>query len=170
MKFNINNKTPLINFFRFRKPPVGVGGFILLSLICLFSCKDKENPVPLTYVNFTIQNIEFDAQFESKLNIQGQSVFIKNTTLCWGYNCNGLIIYRYKTEGTYDDFRVFDATCPHDLGSQILTIDKAFPDLAECKKCGSIFTMHGDYMLQGPARHPLRMLRSSFMNGDLHIY
>lgn len=125
--------------------------------------------MPLTYVNFTIQNIEFDAQY-SQLRIQGQSVFIKNTTLCWGYNCNGLIIYRYKTEGTYDDFRVFDATCPHDLGNQILTIDKAFPDLAECAQCGSIFTMHGDYMLQGPARHPLRMVRSSFVDGDLRIY
>jgi len=159
----------LFKTFGFQKPPKGVGGFFLLIILCFFSCKKHENPVPLTHANHTIQNIEYDAQFHT-LGIQGQSVFIKNTTVCWGYNCNGLIIYRYKTEGAYDDFRVYDATCPHDMGTQILTIDPAFPDLADCKKCGSIFTMRGDYMLQGPARHPLRMLRSSFVDGDLYIY
>ncbi len=125
--------------------------------------------MPLTYVNYTFQDIELIPQFHH-LSIVGQSVFTKNNTLCWGYNCNGLIIYRFKTEGTYDDFRVYDATCPHCLGNTIFTINTYFPDEAHCAKCGSIFTMHGDYMLQGPARHPLRMLRSSFINGDLHIY
>ncbi|MDR1762164.1 MAG: hypothetical protein LBR55_06915 [Bacteroidales bacterium] len=169
MKLYTDNKTLLKIASYFRKPLFRIGGCILLSLVLFFSCKKDKNPVPLTYPNLTIQNIEIDAQYH-QLRLMGQSVYIKRSALCLGYNCNGIIIYRYKTDYDYDDFRVFDATCPYDLGNQILTIDKAFPDLAECKKCGSIFSMYGDYMLQGPARYPLRMLRSSFIEGDLHIY
>lgn len=143
---------------------------IFLFFLCIFSfsnCKKEENPVPLTYVNYTFQGVESDPQF-SNLRIWGYSVYFKRSN--WGYNGNGIIIYRYKTEGTYDDFRVYDATCPYEVGAGIMAIDKSFPDEAVCSKCGSRFSMHADYMLEGPARHPLRLLRSSFAHGDLYVY
>ncbi|MDR2963367.1 MAG: hypothetical protein LBU90_07035 [Bacteroidales bacterium] len=148
--------------------PLQVLVILFLSVVILASCGKRENPVPLTEVNFTIQNIEYDPQY-GILRMVGQSVFMRNSAQCWGYNCNGIIVYRYKADYDWDDFRVFDATCPHCLGAQAFVIDAAFPDMASCPRCGSIFTMHGDYMLQGPARHPLRLIRSSFINGDLHI-
>lgn len=123
--------------------------------------------MPLTYVRLPISNIENDAQF-SVLRIAGYSVYYGSGNK--GYNGNGIIIYRYKTEGTYDDFRVYDATCPYEVGAGIMVIDKSFPDEAVCSKCGSRFSMHADYMLKGPARHPLRLLRSSFAHGDLRVY
>lgn len=139
----------------------------LLSFFCFFACQKEENPVPITYVNYTFQGVESDPQFH-QLRIAGYSIYLRHTG--WGYNNNGLIIYRYKTEGMYDDFRVYDATCPHEVGSAIMEIDKAFPDEAVCPQCGSRFSMHADYMLKGPARHPLRALSCSFINGDLYVY
>lgn len=140
--------------------------FLIISVI---SCNKRENPVPITSVNVTIFDIESDPLY-TELRVSGNSALLIKPSECLGYHCNGIIIFRYKTEGNVDDFRAFDVTCTKEADSCAMEIDHAFADLLTCPCCGSVFTMQDGYMIQGPAKYPLREYQCDFMNGDLRIY
>lgn len=144
--------------------------YIIYLCVLLFthSCKKYENPVPYTPVNVVIINIESDPRY-SQLQFEGQSAWVQRPADCLGYNCNGIILYRYKQEYDYDDFIAYDATCTHEADSCSMIIDESFPDLLECPCCGSVFDMRYGYMLKGPAKYPLRELQCTYTNGDLRI-
>lgn len=142
--------------------------FLLFLLLISFSCKKEQNPVPFTSVDIRVFDIESDPQY-SALRSPLNAVYLSSSK-CVGYNCNGIVIFRAKVEGAYNDYRAFDRTCTHEAHSCAMEIDSAFPDLLVCPCCGSIFSMIGGYMQQGPAKHPLREYTCDFYEGDLYIH
>ncbi|MBQ4215490.1 MAG: Rieske 2Fe-2S domain-containing protein [Bacteroidales bacterium] len=146
--------------------------YIFGLIICVLltnSCKKHDNPVPVTSLTYTIYNIESDPRYESLRTPDGSAI-LECGTLCAGYNCNGVIIYRQKTAGSVDDFRAFDRTCTHEANSCAMEIDKNWPFILKCPCCGSEFNVNGGYMEKGPAEYPLREFNCDFYNGDLRIY
>ncbi len=141
--------------------------FVFFNILFLFSCKKEQNPVPFTSVNIHIFNIESDPQY-SALRSPLNSVYVSSSN-CVGYNCNGVVVFRAKVEGGHDDYKAFDRTCTHEADTCAMEIDSAFPDLLVCPCCGSVFSMIGGYMQQGPAKHPLREYNCDFYDGDLYI-
>ena len=85
----------------------------IVLTIMLISCGKKDNPVPLTSINYVIYNVESDSRY-SNLRISGGSEYLKAGNICVGYNCNGVVLYRMKTAGETDDFRAYDRTCPYE--------------------------------------------------------
>lgn len=143
--------------------------FSLIIALALFACTDTRNPVPYSSISLTIYNIESDAQYiELRANYAG--VLIKNDYECYGYNCNGILLYRVKVNYDIDDFVAYDATCPHEVNDCIMEIDPAEPYYAVCGCCGSRFNLVGDYLETGPSNHGLRKLNCEFTDGNLYIY
>ncbi len=143
----------------------------IVSIVLIFlvvGCNKKDNPVPVTSISYTVSEIESDARYLHLRIIGGSAVLQTNT--CVGYNCNGVVLYRQKNDGGVDDFCAFDRTCTYEGGDCAMEIDKAFPDLLVCPKCGSVFNMSGKYMEKGPAEFPLREFNCDYYNGDLRLY
>jgi len=138
--------------------------YIIFPVVFLLACVRDENPVPIVRESFWIYNIESDPEY-TQLLVQNNSLYVTG-----GYLDNGIIIYRYKTEGTVDDFLAFDRTCPNEADTCIMKIDKNDFFKAVCSCCGSEFNIIGNYMEKGPAKYPLRRFKCDFIDGDLHIY
>lgn len=141
---------------------------VILGLLYTQSCDKKENPVPSTALQVTIFDIESDPRYQ-ELRVEGGSALLQRPSDCLGYKCNGVVIFRVKREYTYDDFRAFDVTCTHEANTCAMQLDTSFGDLLTCPCCGSIFTMQYGYMMQGPAKYPLREYVCTFDNGNLRI-
>ncbi len=143
--------------------------FITVLILFSTSCGKHENPVPVTSLNYKVLSIESDARY-GNLRVAGGSAILQTGNMCAGYNCNGVVVYRVKTTGEYDDFKVFDRTCPNEVSSCAMEINPAFPYVLYCPCCGSEFNMEGNYMEKGPANYPLREFDCDFYDGDLRIY
>lgn len=143
---------------------------IFLSFVILLTaCRKEENPVPKTPINVLIYSIESNPIY-SDLRIEGNAAIVVKPNECLGYKCNGVILYRYKSEGTYDDFKAYDLTCTYEGGDCAMKMDDSFTYLVTCPCCGSVYNLQGGYMEKGPAKFPLREFNCSFSSGDLSIY
>lgn len=144
--------------------------FLSIALIIiLVGCGKKDNPVPLTSINYVIYNVESDSRY-SNLRVSGGSEYLKAGNICVGYNCNGVVLYRMKTTDETDDFRAYDRTCPYEANDCSMVIDEHWSYILRCPQCGSEFNMEGGFMEKGPAYYPLREFDCDFYNGDLRLY
>jgi len=144
---------------------------ITMSLvIVLSSCNKKNDVIPSTYVNFTLDLN--DPEFVS-LNAMGGSVTVDSHTNNWGsgaagFDGNGIIIY-----AGVDEFYAYDRTCPHDYVVNSLSIkvniDKTNSTIAICPKCGTTYALSaGGTPASGIGRYPLKNYRTS-LQGNLVI-
>ncbi len=141
---------------------------IILCVLPIHSCDKNENPVPVTSIQVTIFDIESDPRYQN-LRVEGGAALLQRPSDCLGYKCNGIVIYRLKREYSYDDFRAFDVTCTHEANTCAMQLEQGFGDLLTCPCCGSVFTMQYGYMMQGPAKYPLREYVCTYDNGNLRI-
>ena len=113
--------------------------FITVALaITLGSCNKKNDVIPNTYVNFTLDLN--DPEFVSLIGFGG-SIVVGSSTNNWGlgaagYDGNGIIICSGDEE-----FYAYDRTCPHDYVvnsvSIKVNIDPTNSMIAICPKCGT---------------------------------
>jgi nitrite reductase/ring-hydroxylating ferredoxin subunit len=139
-------------------------------VIVLSSCNKKNDVIPSTYVNFTLDLN--DPEFVN-LNAMGGSVTVNSHTNNWGagaagFDGNGIIIY-----AGVDEFYAYDRTCPHDYVVNSLSIkvniDKTNSTIAICPKCGTTYALSaGGTPASGIGRYPLKNYRTSFQ-GNLVI-
>jgi nitrite reductase/ring-hydroxylating ferredoxin subunit len=147
--------------------------FITLGLtIILSSCNKKNDVIPDTYVNFTL-NLN-DPEFNN-LSVFGGSVAVDSRTNNWGpgaagYDGNGIIICF-----GVDEFYAYDRTCPHDYAvnnlSVKINIDPSNSTIAVCPKCGTKYglTVRGT-PASGIGRYPLKNYRTSFQGNSVTVW
>jgi hypothetical protein len=143
---------------------------IALALI-LSSCSKKNDVIPDTYVNFTL-NLN-DPEFVN-LSGFGGSVTVDSHTNNWGsgaagFNGNGIIIC-YGVE----EFYAYDRTCPHDYAVNNLSvrvnIDPANSTIAVCPKCGTKYGLTvGGTPASGIGKYPLKNYRTVFQGNYVTV-
>jgi nitrite reductase/ring-hydroxylating ferredoxin subunit len=149
--------------------------FFLIITACALSvssCNKKNDVIPDTYVNFTL-NLN-DPEFVS-LNGFGGSVTVDAHTNNWGsgaagYNGNGIIVCF-----GVDEFYAYDRTCPHDYAVNNLSvkvnIDPANSTIAICPKCGSKFGLTvGGTPTSGVSRYPLKNYKTGFSGNYVTVW
>jgi nitrite reductase/ring-hydroxylating ferredoxin subunit len=140
--------------------------------IIFSSCNKKNDVIPNTYVNFTLDL--YDAQFIN-LSVFGGSVTVDSRTNSWGvgaagYGGNGIIVCF-----GVDDFYAYDRTCPHDYVVNSLSIkvniDPGNSTIAICPKCGTKYGLTvGGTPASGVGRYPLKNYRTSQQGNYLTVY
>jgi nitrite reductase/ring-hydroxylating ferredoxin subunit len=146
---------------------------IFLALaVSLSSCNKKNDVIPDTYVNFTL-NLN-DPEFVN-LNGFGGSVMVGSNTNNWGtaaagYDGNGIIIC-YGVE----EFYAYDRTCPHDYVNNGLsikvTIDPKNSTIAICPKCGTKYGLTvGGTPASGVGRYPLKNYKTSYVGNYVTVW
>jgi nitrite reductase/ring-hydroxylating ferredoxin subunit len=141
--------------------------FFLITVaigVILSSCNKKNDVIPDTYVNFTLDLN--DPEFVN-LTAMGGSVTVDSHTNNWGsgaagFNGNGIIIY-----SGIDEFYAYDRTCPHDYSVNGLSIrvniDSNSSLYAICPKCGTTYALSaGGTPSSGIGRYPLKNYRTRF--------
>ncbi|MGA2405453.1 MAG: hypothetical protein ABSF81_01715 [Bacteroidales bacterium] len=141
-------------------------------VIVLSSCNKKNDVIPSTYVNFTLDLN--DPEFVN-LNAMGGSVTVDSHTNNWGagaagFDGNGIIIY-----AGVDEFYAYDRTCPHDYVVNSLSIkvniDKTNSTIAICPKCGTTYALSaGGTPASGIGRYPLKNYRTSFQGNYVTVW
>jgi nitrite reductase/ring-hydroxylating ferredoxin subunit len=143
------------------------------ALVIIFSsCNKKNDVVPNTYVNFTLDlnDVEF-----ANLSVFGGSVTVDSHTNNWGvgaagYGGNGIIVC-FGVE----EFYAYDRTCPHDYKVNSLSIkvniDPGNSTIAVCPKCGTKYGLTvGGTPASGVGRYPLKNYRTSQQGNYLIVY
>jgi nitrite reductase/ring-hydroxylating ferredoxin subunit len=150
-------------------------GFFLITMaltITLSSCNKKNDVIPDTYVNFTLDLN--DPEFVN-LNGFGGSVTVGSTTNNWGINAAGFdgngIIICYGV----DEFYAYDRTCPHDYVVNNLSIkvsiDPKNSTIAVCPKCGTKYGLtEGGTPASGVGRYPLKNYKTSFVGNYVTVW
>jgi nitrite reductase/ring-hydroxylating ferredoxin subunit len=149
--------------------------FFLISLtfvITISSCNKKNDVIPDTYVNFTL-NLN-DPQFITLIGFGG-SVAVNSTTNNWGtgaagFDGNGIIICSGNEE-----YYAYDRTCPHDYVNNSLSIkvniDPANSTIAICPKCGTKYGLTvGGTPASGVGRYPLKNYKTSFQGNYVTVW
>ena len=148
--------------------------FFLISLalmVSLTSCNKKNDVIPDTYVNFTLDLN--DPRFVN-LSVFGGSVAVDSRTIssgsAAGYDGNGIIIC-YGV----DEFYAYDRTCPHDYvvnGLSIkVSIDPGNSTIAVCPKCGTKYGLTvGGTPASGVGRYPLKNYKTSFQGNYVTVW
>jgi nitrite reductase/ring-hydroxylating ferredoxin subunit len=131
---------------------------VVALVITLGSCNKKNDVIPDTYVNFTLDLN--DPEFVN-LSGFGGSVTVGASTNNWGpgaagYDGNGIIIC-YGV----DEFYAYDRTCPHDYVVNNLSvkvnIDPGNSTIAVCPKCLTKYALtEGGTPASGVGRYPLK--------------
>jgi nitrite reductase/ring-hydroxylating ferredoxin subunit len=146
--------------------------FTLTITVFISSCNKKNDVIPDSYVNFTM-NLN-DPEFVN-LNAFGGSVTVNSRTNNWGagaagYNGNGIIVC-YGVE----EFYAYDRTCPHDyvvnsLNVQV-NIDPSNSTIAVCPKCGTKYGLTvGGTPASGIGRYPLKNYKTSFQGNYVTVW
>jgi nitrite reductase/ring-hydroxylating ferredoxin subunit len=146
---------------------------ILLALaFSLSSCNKKNDVIPDTYVNFTLDLN--DPEFVN-LSGLGGSVMVGSNTNNWGtaaagYDGNGIIIC-YGVE----EFYAYDRTCPHDYVNNGLSIkvsiDPKNSTIAICPKCGTKYGLTvGGTPASGVGRYPLKNYKTSYVGNYVTVW
>jgi nitrite reductase/ring-hydroxylating ferredoxin subunit len=146
---------------------------ILLALtFSLSSCNKKNDVIPDTYVNFTLDLN--DPEFVN-LSGFGGSVMVGSNTNNWGtaaagYDGNGIIIC-YGVE----EFYAYDRTCPHDYVNNGLsvkvTVDPKNSTIAVCPKCGTKYGLTvGGTPATGVGRYPLKNYKTSYVGNYVTVW
>jgi nitrite reductase/ring-hydroxylating ferredoxin subunit len=147
--------------------------FITMALaITLGSCNKKNDVIPDTYVNFTLDLN--DPEFVS-LNGIGGSVVVGSTTNNWGagaagYDGNGIIVCT-----GVDEYYAYDRTCPHDYVVNSLSIkvniDPNNSMIAVCPKCGTKYGLTvGGTPASGVGRYPLKNYKTSSQGNYVTVW
>lgn len=147
--------------------------FIAAALmLSLDSCNKKNDVIPNTYVNFTLDLN--DPEFVN-LSAFGGSVTVNSSTNNWGagaagFDGNGIIIC-YGV----DEFYAYDRTCPHDYVNNSLSIkvniDPGNSTIAVCPKCGTKYGLTvGGTPVSGVGRYPLKNYRTSFQGNYVLVW
>jgi hypothetical protein len=147
--------------------------FLIISafVIILSSCNKKNDVIPDTYVNFTLDLN--DPRFVN-LSVFGGSVAVDSRTIssgsAAGYDGNGIIIC-YGV----DEFYAYDRTCPHDYvvnGLSIkVSIDPGNSTIAICPKCGTKYGLTvGGTPASGVGRYPLKNYKTSFQGNYVTVW
>ena len=147
--------------------------FIASALtISLSSCNKKNDVIPNTYVNFTLDLN--DPEFVN-LAAFGGSVAVYSNSNNWGtgaagFDGNGIIIC-YGVE----EFYAYDRTCPHDYVNNSLSIkvniDPGNSTIAICPKCGTKYGLTvGGTPVSGVGRYPLKNYRTSFQGNYVIVW
>ncbi len=141
-------------------------------LVILSSCNKKNDVIPDTYVNFTL-NLN-DPEFVS-LSGFGGSVTVNSQTNNYGpgaagYDGNGIIIC-FGVE----EFYAYDRTCPHDYVVNSLSvkvnIDPSNSTIAICPKCGTKYGLTvGGTPASGVGRYPLKNYKTSFQGNYVTVW
>lgn len=129
---------------------------IITVSITLSQCKDKENPVPTTYVSITIDLN--GAEFNDL--VPGSYKYITG-------GVSGILLYRKG----FDEFVALERTCPHEAEAGIRT--SVIPDntlFLECNECESRFYIEDGALVRGPSEFPLRLYKTMFDGRYLRIY
>ncbi len=128
--------------------------FVLLPLSC---DKDRENPVPYVYVDFSIRI--GTTQYLELNTIGGYAYFTG------GHMNKGIIVYRASDS----EFKAYDRSCPFDPfnGNAIIRVDQDW--LATCRECGSTYELNFGSVVKGPSQHPLREYRTFYNPPDLQV-
>jgi nitrite reductase/ring-hydroxylating ferredoxin subunit len=144
--------------------------FSLALIITLSSCNKKNDVIPDTYVNFTL-NLN-DPEFVN-LSGFGGSVTVDSRTNNWGsgaagYDGNGIIICN-----GVDEYYAYDRTCPHDYIVNSLSIkvniDPTNSTIAICPKCSTKYALTvGGTPASGIGRYPLKNYKTN-LQGNLVI-
>ena len=150
-------------------------GFFFITVIfaaILTSCNKKNDVIPDTYVNFTL-NLN-DPEFIN-LSGFGGSVTVDSRTNNWGsgsagYDGNGIIIC-YGVE----EFYAYDRTCPHDYVNNGLSIkvsiDPKNSTIAICPKCGTKYGLTvGGTPASGVGRYPLKNYKTSYVYNSVRVW
>jgi nitrite reductase/ring-hydroxylating ferredoxin subunit len=146
---------------------------IFLALVfSLSSCNKKNDVIPDTYVNFTLDLN--DPEFVN-LSGFGGSVMVGSNTNNWGtaaagYDGNGIIIC-YGVE----EFYAYDRTCPHDYVNNGLSIkvsiDPKNSTIAICPKCGTKYGLTvGGTPASGVGRYPLKNYKTSYVGNYVTVW
>jgi nitrite reductase/ring-hydroxylating ferredoxin subunit len=148
--------------------------FLILSALTLIlsSCNKKNDVIPDTYVNFTL-NLN-DPEFVSLIGF-GASVIVDSRTNNWGsgaagYDSNGIIIC-----SGIEEFYAYDRTCPHDYVVNSLSIkvniDPKNSMIAICPKCGTKYGLTvGGTPASGVGRYPLKNYKTSFQGNYVTVW
>jgi uncharacterized Zn-finger protein len=149
--------------------------FFLIAVTFVFllsSCNKKNDVIPDTYVNFTL-NLN-DPEFIN-LSAFGGSVTVDSRTNNWGtaaagYNGNGIIIC-FGVE----EFYAYDRTCPWDYvtnsHSVKVNIDPGNSTIAICPECGTKYGLTvGGTPASGVGRYPLKNYRTSFQGNYVTVW
>ena len=149
--------------------------FFLITAAFVFaltSCNRKNDVIPDTYVNFTL-NLN-DPEFVN-LSGFGGSVTVDSHTNNWGqgaagYDGNGIIIC-FGVEEYY----AYDRTCPHDYVVNSLSvkvnIDPGNSTIAICPKCGTKYGLTvGGTPASGVGRYPLKNYKTSFQGNYVTVW
>jgi len=137
--------------------------YLLFFAICI-ACTKDENPVPRVSVNIWKYDIASDPELTNLL------APFNGVVVTGGYKLNGIIIYRLKNEGAFDDFVAYDRTCPYESSTCVMVLGKGGLYNCTCKCCGSVFNLYGGYMENGKTKYPLRKYSCDYIEGSLHIY
>lgn len=128
----------------------------MMSILIINACKDKENPVPTTYVNITIDLNE--AEFNDL--VPGSYKYLTG-------GVSGIVVYRK----TFEEFTALERTCPHEAETDIRV--SVIPDntlFLECKTCESRFYIEDGSVTKGPSEFPLRSYKTMYNGRYLRIY
>jgi hypothetical protein len=149
--------------------------FFLITVsiaITLSSCNKKNDVIPDTYVNFTLDLN--DTEFHN-LSVFGGSVTVDSRTNNWGiaaagYNGNGIIIC-FGVE----EFYAYDRTCPWDYVTNNLSvkvnIDPGNSTIGICPKCGTKYGLTvGGTPASGVGRYPLKNYRTSYQGNYVTVW
>ena len=129
---------------------------LVISLMFLSSCMDREYYIQDVYVNIEIpvNNPEY-----SDLDAIGNSIFITG-------GVRGIIIYHSSA----NDYRAFDRNCSFESSTQCAYIDSINSTIASCNCCSSKFLIdQNGITANGPALLPLKEYYTSFSGGILKI-
>jgi nitrite reductase/ring-hydroxylating ferredoxin subunit len=147
--------------------------FITVALaITLGSCNKKNDVIPNTYVNFTLDLN--DPEFVSLIGFGG-SIVVGSSTNNWGlgaagYDGNGIIICSGDEE-----FYAYDRTCPHDYVVNSLSIkvniDPTNSTIAICPKCGTKYGLTvGGTPASGVGRYPLKNYKTRIQGNYVTVW
>jgi len=141
-------------------------------IVILSSCNKKNDVIPDTYVNFTLDLN--DPEFVN-LSGFGGSVTVNSQTNNYGagaegYNGNGIIVCF-----GVDEFYAYDRTCPHDYVVNSLSvkvnIDPSNSTIAICPKCGTKYGLTvGGTPTSGIGRYPLKNYKTSFNGNSVTVW
>jgi nitrite reductase/ring-hydroxylating ferredoxin subunit len=141
-------------------------------VITLSSCNKKNDVIPDTYVNFTLDLN--DPEFVN-LSGFGGSITVNAKTNNWGsraagFNGNGIIVC-FGVE----EFYAYDRTCPHDYAVNDLSIsvniDPTNSTIAICPKCGTKYGLTvGGTPASGVGRYPLKNYKTSFQGNSVMVW
>jgi nitrite reductase/ring-hydroxylating ferredoxin subunit len=141
-------------------------------IVILSSCNKKNDVIPDTYVNFTLDLN--DPEFVNLIGFGG-SVTVNSQTNNYGagaagYNGNGIIVCF-----GVDEFYAYDRTCPHDYVVNSLSvkvnIDPSNSTIAICPKCGTKYGLTvGGTPTSGIGRYPLKNYKTSFQGNYVTVW